>query len=120
MSTTLEEALEEVQALPPEEQQQLRELTTNFGEVLLMALMLAAFRKLGPAKLDFGEVRALLEKAASELPKVKELAARRSQRATLSRSIRGKYSYLPTSSEAFTALKREETKLEDSKFRDRQ
>jgi uncharacterized damage-inducible protein DinB len=42
----------------------------------------------------------------------------RARRAELSRSIKGKYAHLLTGSEEFIALKREETRLEDSKFGD--
>ncbi len=42
----------------------------------------------------------------------------RARRAALSRQIRGKYAHLPTGSEAFIALKHEETMLEDSKHGD--
>lgn len=65
MSALLEEAIEEVRALPPEEQQQLRELTTSFGELLLMALVFAFIGKLD--KSNHSEVRSLLERVNSEM-----------------------------------------------------
>jgi hypothetical protein len=65
MSATLEEAIEEVTSLPPEELTELRDLTSNLGELLVLALVLAFIHQQG--KSDRGEVRSLLEKANSEL-----------------------------------------------------
>jgi hypothetical protein len=68
------------------------------------------------------EVRALAPEERQQLLEMLEQethGSERARRATLARSIRGKYARLLTGSEEFIALKREETKLEDSKFRDR-
>jgi hypothetical protein len=72
VSTTLDRIIEEVRALPPDEQKVLREMLDK-------------------------EWR----------------AAEQSRRLALSRTIRGKYSHLPTSSDDFAARKAEEIALED-------
>jgi hypothetical protein len=59
------------------------------------------------------ERRRLLEMLEQEGP-----GSERARRAALSRSIKGKYARLPTGSEEFIALKREETRLEDSRLRE--
>src|SRR5436305_8006437 len=76
MSAILEETIEEVQTLPPEKQQQLRELSEDFeellhkgnlGELLLMAIIFWALGK----KLDesnLGELRLQLEKLNTDPP----------------------------------------------------
>ena len=65
MSATLEEAIEEVTSLPPEELTELRDLTSNLGELLVLALVLAFIHQQG--KSDRGQVRSLLEKANSDM-----------------------------------------------------
>jgi hypothetical protein len=60
------------------------------------------------------QVRAL---PADEQRQRRELLEREA-RPALARSIRGKYAHLTTSSEAFITQKHEETRREDSKFRD--
>ncbi len=108
MSATLEEAIEEVRTLPPEEQQQLREMTANFGELLLMALLFLFLNK-ELDKSTLGEVRASLEKLNREVPQ----AGLASQRALRASQIRGKYRDVLTSSDEFIARKAAETTKED-------
>ncbi len=72
MSTTLDRIIEEVRALPPDEQKVLREM---------------------------------LDKESR--------TAEQSRRLALSRTIRGKYAHLNTSSDDFAAQKAEEIALED-------
>jgi hypothetical protein len=62
------------------------------------------------------EFRALEPEEQGRLLEILEREKRGSERATLARSIRGKYAHVRTSSEDFIALKREETRREDSKF----
>jgi hypothetical protein len=66
------------------------------------------FRGLSP-----DEQQRLLERLGQETQ-----GSERARRAELSRGIKGKYAHLPTGSAEFIALKREETRLEDSKFGD--
>jgi hypothetical protein len=76
MSVILEETIEEVQTLPPEKQQQLRELFEDFeellhkgnlGELLLMAIIFWALgKKLDESNLD--ELRLQLEKLNTDPP----------------------------------------------------
>jgi hypothetical protein len=67
------------------------------------------FRALPPE-----EQRQLLEMLEQETG-----SSERAKRVALARTIRGKYAHLMTSSEDFITHKRDETKLEDSKFEDR-
>src|ERR1041384_811684 len=106
MSVTLEEAIEEVRALPPEKQQQLRQLTISFGDVLLLALVLVAFDKV--EKSELGKTSRLLEEFSRELPGGRVPRAAQLQRAKLAGQIRGKYRDVLTSSEEFSARKAKE------------
>lgn len=54
-----------------------------------------------------------------EMLEQEKRSSERASRATLARSVRGKYAHVRTSSEDFIALKREETGREDSKLGDR-
>lgn len=78
MSATLEEAIEEVRALPPDELEELRGLASNLGELLVIALVLAFIHKQG--KSDRSEVRSLLERANSEMPALTKSSSRRALR----------------------------------------
>ena len=65
------------------------------------------------------EFRALEPEEQRQLLEMLEREKRSSERAALARSIRGKYAHVQTSSEDFIALKREETRREDSKLEGR-
>jgi hypothetical protein len=78
MSAMLEDAIEEVRTLPPDELEELRDLTSNLGELLVLALVLAFIHKQG--KSDRSEVRSLLEKANSEMAGDTPLRSLRSRR----------------------------------------
>lgn len=62
------------------------------------------------------EFRALEPEEQGRLLEMLEREKRSSERAALARSIRGKYAHVRTSSEDFNALKREETRREDSRL----
>jgi hypothetical protein len=111
MSAILEEAIEEVRTLPPEEQQQLRELTSSFGELLLMALVFAFITKEVGMAASLSEMRALLENLKMKVPRT-DLAIQ-SQRAIRAGQIRGKYRDVLSSSEEFISRKAAETAKED-------
>jgi hypothetical protein len=109
--TTLEEIVEEVKALPPEQREKLREAVN---------LIIAEFA--------VGEMIRLMEKTLTLTPY--ELLALRDLlntftrdfagpggRAQTARSVLGKYAHLSTSSEAFAARKAEEISLEDRRSR---
>jgi hypothetical protein len=109
-NATLEEVLEEVQGLTPEQKEQLREFV-NF--------MIFAF--------TVGKAMEIMEKTLTLLPDdVRRLRdflnettfsfAGAEGRARMVRGVRGKYAHVRTSSEDFLALKREETRREDSKL----
>jgi hypothetical protein len=113
MSAILEEAIEEVRTLPPEEQQQLRELASGFSEFLLMALVFWLLDKnLEKASLD--EMRSRLLQLNREMPRT-GLATQsmQSQRAIRAGQIRGKYRDVLSSSEEFISRKAAETAKED-------
>lgn len=78
--------------------------------------VIAEVKTLAPEELQ--RVRALVDSLLSA-PEGHGPPLTPESRIALARSIRGKYAHLPTGSEAFIALKREETKREDAKFRDR-
>ena len=65
------------------------------------------------------EFRTLEPEEQGRLLEMLEREKRSSERAALARSVRGKYAHVLTSSEDFIALKREETRREDSKFEGR-
>ncbi len=119
MSAVLEEIIEEVHALPSDERGQLREVLNN-DEVLnrLLGVLLAAgimhiLSKMNT--LDADQRHELRERLNHEQPLLAAdpHEAERARRAALSRTIRGKYAYLGTSSDDFAARKQEEIALED-------
>jgi hypothetical protein len=63
------------------------------------------------------EFRSLEPEEQGRLLEMLKREKRNSEREALARSIMGKYAHLPTGSEEFIALKRQEIELEDSKFR---
>lgn len=115
MSVVIEEIIEDVHALPPDERGQLREVLNNNDllGVLFMAGVMHILYKMNA--LDSDERQQLRERLnreqhlSSANPNEAEVARRRA----LSRTIRGKYAYLGTSSDDFAARKQEEIALED-------
>lgn len=112
MSAILEEAIEEVRALPLEEQRQLGKLASDLGGLILIALLYAVLRKQGDVS-DLNEMLSLLAKIDTDSPELKDLASRRAARATLAGQIRGKYRDVLTSSDEFNARKAAEIARED-------
>lgn len=115
MSAVLEEIIEEVRALPPDEQGQLREVLNN-NELLGWLFMAAAFGIISKVKaLDPAERQQLLDVLNHERNRIVHgsLSPEQRRRADIIRSIRGKYAHLPTSSDDFAARKAEEIALED-------
>jgi hypothetical protein len=109
--TTFEEILEEVKALPPEQQEKLREAVTLIVPLYLMGDLVGIIEKtfsLMPD--DMRRLRDVLIIETSDF-------AGRERRAQTARSVRGKYAHLPTGSEAFAARKAEEIRLEDRRSR---
>lgn len=105
--TTLEEVLEQAEALPPDERHLLREVLGKEERSALFGLLLLAglyFLKKTHSSIP-EPLREALERAAAE----SGLASR----AEAVRAVRGKYAHLPTGSEAFAALKQQEIELED-------
>lgn len=108
---TIEEVIEEVKTLSPEEQEKFREF------VEIIALLLIAGHAIGIMQKtltlmpdDMRQLRDALNKVTFEMvgPDI---------RANMARKIRGKYAHLPTSSEAFAARKAEEINLENRRSR---
>jgi hypothetical protein len=105
---TLEEVLEQAEALPPDERQLLREVlsqeerSVTFVDLLVAGLLLISLNK---THLSIPELREMLKRAA--------VASSLARRAEAVRAVRGKYAHLPTGSEAFAAQKRKEIELED-------
>ena len=62
------------------------------------------------------EFRSLKPEEQGQLLEMLERERRNSERAALARSVRGRYAHVLTSSEDFIALKREETRREDSRL----
>jgi hypothetical protein len=116
VSAILEEAIEEVRALPPEEQQRLQELAAVLGRVTITAILYSFLRQEGisVSVSDVNELLSLLEKGGLSEPRGEETTPTpRSHSVTLSGRIRGKYAHVRTSSDAFAQLKQEEIELED-------
>jgi hypothetical protein len=119
MSQVLEEIIEEVHALPPDERGQLREVLNNnqllegLLGLLFMAGVMHILSKMGD--LDADERQRLRERLnrESHLLGAGTLTPEQQRRAALIRSLRGKYAHLPTSSDDFARQKAEETALED-------
>jgi hypothetical protein len=112
-NTTLEEVIEEVKELPPEQQVALRE----FVEFMIIAFVVGKGMEIMEKTLtlmpdDVRRLRDFLNEATFSL-------AGSERRARMVRSVRGKYAHVRTSSEDFITLKREETRREDSKLEDR-
>ncbi len=117
MSQVLEEIIEDVHALPPGEQQQVRDLVTMFGSLLLLAGVVDILSKMG--RLGDDDKRRLGEVLNRELhlSGSDPDATERARRAALSRTVRGKYAHLGASSADFAARKAEEIALEDRRSR---
>ena len=117
MSAVLEEAIKEISALPPEEQQRLRERAAGLGDLIVIAILYALLRKEGvsTSASELIEMLSLLEGAdvANKAHDKEATLLPPSRRAGLSSRIRGKYAHIRTSSDAFAQLKQEEVKLED-------
>jgi hypothetical protein len=108
---TLEEVLKEAEALPPNERQLLRQVLSDeersarFGALLIWGL-LYLFGKMSPlTPAERRELQEALNRAAGDSGLM--------SKADAVRAVRGSYSHLPTSSEAFAAQKRGEIELED-------
>lgn len=114
MSAILEEALEEIRALPPEEKRLLEDRASGLGTFVVLVVLYAFLRKEGVEIHNLETLLSLMEKLADEYKEGGGTPApRSSRRAALSRSIRGKYAHVRTSSDDFAQLKREEIRLED-------
>ena len=116
MSAILEEAIEEVRALPPGEQQQLEERAAGLGGLIVAAILYALLLKEGirMSASDLIEMLSLLERVDVNDPRSEGVALLPpSRRAILSSRIRGKYAHIRTSSDVFARLKQEEIDLED-------
>jgi hypothetical protein len=112
MSAALEEILEEAKSLPPGEQRQLREVASNenldetFRMFFVAAGLLLLLEKLNALTPDSRrKLQGVLNRAALDSGVV--------SRAEAVREISGKYAHLPTSSEKFALLKREEVGREE-------
>ncbi len=109
--TTVEEILEEVKTLPPEQQETLREALNLFVTLFLTGAAVEIMEKtLTLMPDDMRHLRDVLNTFNLDI-------AGAEGRAQLARSVRGKYANLPTGSEAFAARKAEEIKLEDRRSR---
>ena len=116
MSAMLEEAIEEVRALPPEAQRQLRERADGLGGLIVVAIIYALLRKEGISlsASDLIEALSLLEKVDVSRPLGRNAALLPvSGRAALSGRIRGKYAHIRTGGDEFAQLKQEEIRRED-------
>jgi hypothetical protein len=108
---TLEEILEEAEALPPDARLALREVLNNeelsalVGILLMTGLLSLLEKTLSLLPVERQQLREELERAAAESGLV--------NKAETVRAVRGKYAHLPTGSEAFAALKQREIELED-------
>lgn len=108
---TLEEILEEAEALPPNERRLLREvLNSEMVNALLAVLAVPVLIRLVEKTHSLPPVeRQQLRETLNRSTADSGLASR----AEAVRAIRGKYAHLPTGSEEFAALKRQEIELED-------
>lgn len=109
-SATLEEVIEEIQGLTSEQKEQLRE----FVNFMIFAFTVSKAMEIMEKTLtlmpdDVRRLRDFLNETTFRL-------AGSEGRAQMVRSIRGKYAHVRTSSEDFIALKREETRREDSRL----
>lgn len=104
---TVTEVLKEVEALPPEEKDHVREFL--YGLLTLLAVGAAAHILEKTVSLLPDERRQLRDALSRDLMDM----AGPEVRAEITRSVRGKYAHLPTSSEMFAAQKAEEIAIED-------
>ncbi|HWS54929.1 MAG TPA: hypothetical protein VN228_12410 [Pyrinomonadaceae bacterium] len=108
---TLEEVIEEVKTLPPDQREKIRELVQLFTVLFPAGAAVDIMKKtLTLMPDDMRRLRDALNGVTVE-------TAGREGRAEVARAIRGKYAHLPTSSEAFAARKAEEIALEDRRSR---
>jgi DNA-directed RNA polymerase subunit F len=109
--TTLEEIIEDVKSLPPEQQEKLREAVNLIVTLFLVGQMMEIMEKtLTLMPHDMQRLRDILNSVTLDFAGAED-------RAQMARSVRGKYAHLPTSSDAFAARKSEEIRLEDSRVR---
>ncbi|MCA1631639.1 MAG: hypothetical protein LC785_01090 [Acidobacteria bacterium] len=107
MSEILEEVIEEVKALPPDQQEKFRRLVGLLIGLFLVGIGMELTGK--TISLTPDEMRQLRD----ELDAVTGGTSGPDERRKAVRSVRGKYAHLPTGSEAFAARKVEEISLED-------
>lgn len=112
-NATLEEVIEEIQGLTPEQKEQVRE----FVNFMIFAFTVGKAMEIMEKTLtlmpdDMRRLRDFLNGATFNL-------AGSEGRARMARGIRGKYAHVRTSSEDYIALKREEIRREDSKLEGR-
>jgi hypothetical protein len=138
-SVTLEEVLEETQTLPEDEQESLRRFLNMATQLMIMSQALDMCVRLQMSHVSQQQIQEVLNAMArfttaqSALRMLRKLRAlepdeqqklldimneqtplfEQSKRAILSRTIRGKYSHIPTSSDQFALLKQEEIQSED-------
>ncbi|HEX8493044.1 MAG TPA: hypothetical protein VF658_09405 [Pyrinomonadaceae bacterium] len=106
-NTTVEEVIEEVKTLSPEEREKFREFVETIALLFTLGHAMEIMKKtLTLMPDDMRLLRDALNKATFEMvgPSI---------RANMARAVRGKYAHLPTSSEGFAARKAEEINLED-------
>jgi hypothetical protein len=103
----LEEVLEEVKALPPEERERVRDVLKTLDEPLAVSATSIVIKKAIDLMPD--ERRRLVDALNRNLPD----SAGPETKAELVESIIGKYAHLIMSSDDFAALKAEEIALED-------
>lgn len=109
-NATLEELIEDVQGLTPEQKEQLRE----FVNFVIIAFTVGKAMEIMEKTLtllpdDMRRLRDFLNETTFSL-------AGAEGRARMVRGVRGKYAHVRTSSEDFIAQKREETKREDARL----
>lgn len=107
MSTTVEEVVEQVKALPPEEQEKIRDVVSQLVSLFLAGAAITIMKKTVTFTPD--QMRRLEDALNNMVWETLDVDARRD----LARSIRGKYAHLPISSDDFAARKAEEIALED-------
>lgn len=108
---TVDEILEDMKALPPEQQEKMREALNLLVALFLMGQMSQIMEKtLTLMPDDMRHLRDVLNTFTLDI-------AGSEGRAKMVRSVRGKYAHLPTGSAAFAARKAEEIRLEDRRGR---
>ncbi len=104
--TTFEDIVEEIKALPLEQQEKVRDALNLIVALFMVGAMMNIMEKtLTLMPDDMRRLRDVLNGVTLDL-------AGPEGRVQMVRSIRGKYSHLPTSSVAFAGRKAEEIKLE--------